>query len=150
VSRCPLLQQASLLVAPTMAPGQPPPPPAPEDKPRAYAGRIEDDDDDDDDDDGFGDSTCPSWPSRASGVDRGEIQITRVQLAVTCRLGQSGRMGTNVVWILDRLRRTRLDTKPCAAARDWIARADVPVDSRQVRQILEKLLVRTKLLKKLL
>ena len=54
VSRCPLLQQAALLVAPAMAPVQPPPPPPaapPQGKPRAYAARIDDDDDDDDDDD---------------------------------------------------------------------------------------------------
>jgi hypothetical protein len=45
VSRCPLLQQAALLVAPTMAPGRPPPSPAaPEDKPRAYAAMINDHD----------------------------------------------------------------------------------------------------------
>ena len=62
VSRCPLLQQASLLVAPTMASEQPPPPPpaAPKDKPRAYAARIDDDnDDDDDDDDEFGGEYLP-------------------------------------------------------------------------------------------
>jgi hypothetical protein len=58
VSRCPLLQQASLLVAPRMALAQPAPPPAvSEDRPRAYAARIsdgrDDDDDDGDDDDGF-------------------------------------------------------------------------------------------------
>ena len=60
VSRCPLLQQASLLVAPTMASEQPPPPPpaAPKDKPRAYAARIDDEYDDDDDDE-FGGEYLP-------------------------------------------------------------------------------------------
>ena len=45
VSRCPLLQQAALLVAPTMVPASPA---APEDGPRACAARISDDDDDGD------------------------------------------------------------------------------------------------------
>jgi hypothetical protein len=63
VSRCPLLQQASLLVAPSMAPAQPAPPPAvPEDRPRAYAARISnggDDDDDGHDDNGFAGEYLP-------------------------------------------------------------------------------------------
>ena len=63
VSRCPLLQQAALLVAPTMAPVHPPPPPPPpalpQAKPRAYAARIDDDDDDDDDDEDFGGEYLP-------------------------------------------------------------------------------------------
>jgi hypothetical protein len=48
VSRCPLLQQAALLVAPAMASASPA---APEDGPRACAARISDDDDDGDDND---------------------------------------------------------------------------------------------------
>jgi hypothetical protein len=54
VSRCPLLQQAALLVAPTMAPALPA---VPKDGPRAYATRMSDGGDDDDDGDDNDDSS---------------------------------------------------------------------------------------------
>jgi hypothetical protein len=92
-----------------------------------------------------GGSTYPSLLSRASEVDRGEIEITRVQLADTSRLGPSERMGTSVAWISDLLRRTRLDKTP--AARVGTACANAPADGRQVRPILRKLPVRAKTLK---
>jgi hypothetical protein len=72
VSNCPLMQQASRMVAtppsgPPPAPARLPPPrspPPPASKPRAYAARFADDDDgeqddDDDDDEGFGGEYLP-------------------------------------------------------------------------------------------
>jgi hypothetical protein len=143
------LQQASLLVAPIMAPAQPPPPLAvPEDGPRAYAARISDGGDDDD----ATTSTCPWWPLRASGVDRDGMKIVRVhvvgmqnpEISEACRLGRSDPMGTSVALILDGHHHVaQPDLMPGFTARDRTALADLPLDGRlKVSLLVRKLITR--------
>ena len=105
VSDCPLLQQASRMVAappsgPPPAPARLPPPrspPPPASKPRAYAARFaddddgeQDDDDDDDDDEGFGGEYLPLVAlAGVGGGARRETDRPRVQTAGSGAAGTS-------------------------------------------------------------